>query len=260
MGAPVMDVTQLRSLWHLIKGMPAGHGFAAGPGTYRRPQANNDDARWMGYGRERLLDVLAPAPGSRVVELGAGAGAMLEYWGMRLRSLAALELVEISPTLVERVRRRTRGLSNVRVVEADAADYRAPWSADCVYFSYALSLMPDWVRALNNALAMLKPGGRLGIVDFYLAGADTPFSRTQHSVLTRLFAAHDMRREPVLLTETHLAVLCMLGEKVHLRKTLAPHPYLPLLQMPYFVFAGTKPAQPHPELIAELWKKSATLP
>jgi S-adenosylmethionine-diacylgycerolhomoserine-N-methlytransferase len=253
-----MDATLLRSLWQMIRGMPAGNSFAASPDAYRRPPTNSDDVRWTWYGRERLLDVLAPAPGSHVVELGAGAGAMLDCWGMRVRALAALELVEICPPLLERVRRRAQGLSNVRVVEADAADYHAPWPVDCVYFSYALTLMPDWVRALNNALVMLKPGGRLGIVDFYVAGADQSFSRTQYSVLARVFGTHGFRREPVLLTESHLAALCTLGEKVQLHEGRAPHPYLPLLQTPYFVFVGTKPAQPHPELIAELWKKSAT--
>jgi S-adenosylmethionine-diacylgycerolhomoserine-N-methlytransferase len=59
-----------------------------------------------------------------------------------------------------------RSLWQMGVVEADATDYRAPWLADCVYFSYALTMIPDWVRALSNALSVLKPGGKLGIVGF----------------------------------------------------------------------------------------------
>jgi hypothetical protein len=44
-----------------------------------------------------------------------------------------------------------------------------------VYFSYALTMIADWRRALDNALAMLAPGGTLGVVDFHLP--DRPRNR-----------------------------------------------------------------------------------
>ena len=37
---------------------------------------------------------------------------------------------------------------------------------DRIYFSYTLSMIPDWRRAVANALDLLAPEGQLHIVDF----------------------------------------------------------------------------------------------
>lgn len=254
-----MDLSELRSLWQLIKGVPADGTYAARLDAYYRPQVQSYDAvhKGMSRGREQLIDLLAPAPGSRVVDLGAGTAAMLDHWGARLRTLSALELVDICPAMLEHARQRARPFHNLRVVEADATAYRAPWAADCVYLSYALTMIPDWVRALNNALSILKPGGKLGIVDFYVAGSAQPFCRARHGTLARLFWTHWFRREQVLLSDSHVAALCTLTDPLHLHEGYESLPYLPLLRAPYYVYVGTKPARPRPEVITELWKKSA---
>lgn len=256
-----MDMAELRSLWQMIKGVPAGATYAARLDAFYRPQAARYDAiRARLLGRDRLLDALAPAPGSRVVEFGAGTGAMLDLWGSRVHTFAVLDLVDICPAMLEQARLRARGHDNIRVIEADATAYRAPWQADCVYFSYALSMIPDWVRALNNALALLKPGGKLGIVDFYLAGTDQGFCRAQHDALTRWFWTHWFRHDQVLVSERHLAALCTLTERQYLYEGQGALPYLPFLRAPYYVFAGTRPTRPRPELISDLWKESAIQP
>lgn len=259
---PDMDMTELRSLWRMVKGMPAGATYAARLDAFYRSQVKNYDAmrKRMLHGRERLLDLLALPPGSRVVELGAGTGAMLDLWGTRLPGLAALELVDVCPAMLEQARHRARGHRNTRVVAADATAYRAPWMADCVYFSYALTMIPDWVRALNNALTMLKPGGKLGIVDFYVAGPDQTQTRARHDALTRWFWTHWFRHDHVNLSPQHISALCTLTDRQHLHENQGALPYLPLLKAPYYVFVGAKPARARSELVTQLWKQSAVQP
>jgi S-adenosylmethionine-diacylgycerolhomoserine-N-methlytransferase len=210
----------------------------------------------MLHGREALLDALAPPPGSRIVELGAGTGAMIDLWGARVADFAALELVDLCPAMTERASRRARGRRNIRVVEADASAYRPPWPADVVYLSYSLTMIPDWMRALNNALAMLRPGGKLGIVDFYVAGEDHAGGRARHGVLTRWFWTHWFRHDHVFLSPRHLAALCLLTDRCYLHEGSGPLPYMPLLRAPYFVFVGAKPAHARTAIAAELWKGS----
>jgi S-adenosylmethionine-diacylgycerolhomoserine-N-methlytransferase len=41
---------------------------------------------------------------------------------------------------------------------------------DTVYFSYCLSMVPTWPGAIEAALAALRPGGRMLIVDFWDQG------------------------------------------------------------------------------------------
>jgi S-adenosylmethionine-diacylgycerolhomoserine-N-methlytransferase len=38
---------------------------------------------------------------------------------------------------------------------------------DKIFFSYSISMIPPWRESIENALANLKPGGQLFIVDFY---------------------------------------------------------------------------------------------
>jgi S-adenosylmethionine-diacylgycerolhomoserine-N-methlytransferase len=258
-----MHLAELRSLWQMAKGMPGGASYAARLEAFYRPQAAHYDAMHEHtlLGRDRLLQQLAPAPGSRVVELGAGTGTMLALWGARVRTLGALDLVDICPAMLEQARYRAQGHHNIRVIEADATAYRPPWLADCVYFSYALTMIPDWVRALNNALALLKPGGRLGVVDFYVAGDDAgserATSRAQHGTFTRWFWTQWFAHDQVHLSADHLPALCALTDKVHLHEAQGALPYVPLLRAPYYVFVGIKPGRPRAQLFADLGKKSA---
>lgn len=254
-----MQLAELRLLWESIRGVPAGASRTERTSVPHRPQASrrSNAHNDVQSGRVRLLQALAPEPGHRVVELGAGAGNMLDVWGTRLQTLAALELVDISPSMLAQARRRALGCRNVRVVEGDAACYRAPWLADCVYFSYSLTMIPDWVRALNNALAMLRPGGKLGIVDYYVSGSDHSNARVRHAMLSQWFWTRWFAQGQVHLCANHLLALDTLTERVHLHEARGAVPHLPLVKAPYYVFVGVKPARPSVGLIADLWKKSA---
>jgi S-adenosylmethionine-diacylgycerolhomoserine-N-methlytransferase len=214
-------------------------------------------SRHVLQGRERLLRELAPGPGNRVVELGAGRGDMIALWGARLPTLAALELVEAQPELVVDAQRRARSRHNVHVVAADIASYRPPWLADIVYFSYALTRIADWVRALNNALAILRPGGRLGVVDFYVSGGEQASHRVQHGALTRWFWTQWFGLEQLHVSDKHLAALFAITEHARLHEGVCSLPNLPLLKAPYYVFTGVKPELPRSNAMCELWKKSA---
>jgi S-adenosylmethionine-diacylgycerolhomoserine-N-methlytransferase len=59
----------------------------------------------------------------------------------------------------------------IRLAEApaDRVDPRRLFGEDgfdAVYFSYVLSMVPDWRSAVERAQALLRPGGTLAIVDF----------------------------------------------------------------------------------------------
>jgi S-adenosylmethionine-diacylgycerolhomoserine-N-methlytransferase len=128
----------------------------------------------------------------------------------------------------------------VQVVEADATCYRPAEPVDCVYFSYSLSMIPQWRAALANAHSMLRPGGLLGCVDFHVARAAPPAGWARHGPLARrlwpLWFAHD----GVHLDPERLPTLVQSCETVHRSEHLAPLPYLPGLRVPYFVFVGRR--------------------
>ncbi len=56
----------------------------------------------------------------------------------------------------------------LRVADAtafDAAEFGTE-GFDRVMISYALSMIPDWEKAVERALASLRPGGSLHVIDF----------------------------------------------------------------------------------------------
>jgi S-adenosylmethionine-diacylgycerolhomoserine-N-methlytransferase len=128
----------------------------------------------------------------------------------------------------------------VKVIHADATTWRPRQPVDCVYLSYALTMIPDWESAIQNALAMLKPGGTLGVVDFYVAAADPQAGLTRHSSLTRWLWPRWFAHDGVHLHPGHLPLLMKSTDTLHLREAHAALPYLPGVQVPYYIHVGRK--------------------
>jgi S-adenosylmethionine-diacylgycerolhomoserine-N-methlytransferase len=237
-----MAAGDARVLWSLVRGQPKRGSLAERLQAFYAPQAIHYDAfrERLLQGRAELIERLAPAPGERIVELGAGTGRNLDFFGERLATLESVELVDLCPALLDEARRRTAGRSNVRVVEADAATYTPSQPVDALYFSYSLTMMPDWIGALGNALAMLKPGGLLGVVDFYVSAPTPPAGLVRHGRLARWLWPRWFAHDGVHPNPAHLRTLRTLLPEHWLAERLAPVPYLPGLRVPYYLFVGTK--------------------
>lgn len=224
----------------LMRGQPRKGSPAERLQAFYGPQARDYDSfrERLLHGRRELLEMLAPEPGEHIVELGAGTGRNIFFLGERLTRLGSVELVDLCPALLEQARLRTRRLPNVRVVEADAVTYRPARLADRVYFSYSLTMIKDWRGTIENALTMLKPGGVLGVVDFYVAGSAPRPGDVAHNAFTRFFWPRLFAHDGVYLTPEHLHRLRGLLPDHRYLEQRAPVPYLPGLRVPYFIFIG----------------------
>ena len=181
-----------------------------------------------------------------MVELGGGTGRNLEFFGARLLSLSRFELVDpCHAHLAEAKQRSERWPNLVRLVQADATTYRPTvngnYGVDRVYFSYSLTMIPEWRRAINNAIRMLRPGGLLGVVDFYVSGAQRLPHRAHHGWATRRFWPRWFAHDGVRLSADHLPELMRRTDPVHCEERMAPVPYLPGLRVPYYLYVGRKP-------------------
>ncbi|MCZ7563894.1 MAG: class I SAM-dependent methyltransferase [Burkholderiales bacterium] len=231
-----------RTLWRLARGFSGRGPHGARLERFYAPQAEHYDAfrERMLHGRRELIERLPAPAGGRVIELGGGTGRNLDFFGERLGALAAFELVDLCPALLAVARRRAAGWPNVAVLEADVTSYQPAEPAHCVYFSYALTMIPDWRRAIDNALAMLRPGAVLGVVDFYVAEARPAPGLARHSRLARGFWPRWFRRGGVRLSAAHLPYLRAATAEVHLAEGVGRVPYLPWLAAPYYVFVGRR--------------------
>jgi ubiquinone/menaquinone biosynthesis C-methylase UbiE len=114
--------------------------------------------------RRRLLDVLAPAPGERILDLGAGTG----YYALDVARAVApggeLEAFDLQPEMLADLagRAEAAGVGNVRTTAGDATALPHPdASFDAVYLVTVLGEIPDQDGALREVRRVLRPGGRL---------------------------------------------------------------------------------------------------
>lgn len=225
-----------RILWRLLRGQPRRGSHAQRLEGFYAPQAGRYDAfrARLLHGRGELLGALAPRAGERVVELGGGTGANLLtlHQICALETLASVQLVDLCPSLLEVARTRAAGHAVVDVIEADATTWQPAQAVDCVYLSYALTMMPDWQGVLDNAHAMLKPGGRIGVVDFHLP--------VQAGYLGKRFWRTWFAHDGVRLSDRHLPALQARFTAHMQQERRASVPYLPGLRAPYYLFVGSK--------------------
>lgn len=237
-------LSDARVLLALARGEPQGATHAERLSGFYGPQAEHYDAfrERLLQGRRELLTDLGGrlGAGARVVELGAGTGRNLEFFGERVEHFERIELVDLCAPLLEQARKRWCGHENVHPVEADATTYRPRQAVDAVYLSYALTMIPDWFLAVDNALAMLAPGGLIAVVDFYVARRHPAQGHARHCGFARHFWPTWFAHDGVRPSTDHLPYLEAHCEPLALSERHAAVPYLPLLQVPYYRFIGQR--------------------
>jgi S-adenosylmethionine-diacylgycerolhomoserine-N-methlytransferase len=233
-----------RILLQMLRGQSRQGTAAERLQAFYAPQASRYDAfrARLLHGREELIDRLPTPPQGTVVELGGGTGSNIDRFGRRMQRLRRYTLVDLCPALLEQARSRARVHRNVELVEGDVTRYRPSELVDCVFFSYALTMIDDWRAALLNATAMLKPGGTLGVVDFYISAARPRPGFIRHAGWQRWLWRRWFAHDGVRLSPQHLEALTdALPDHVRLEQQ-GPLPYVPGLSVPYYVFVGRKPA------------------
>lgn len=230
--SPADLAADARVLWRMARGQPRRGDHAARLEAFYAPQAGRYDTfrERLLHGRVELLDRLQVGDGMRVVELGCGTGSSLDHMGSRAPHCASIQLVDLCPALLAIARQRAARYDNVEVIEADAARWQPPTAVDRVFLSYALTMIPEWEAVIASAVAMLKPGGRLGVVDFHLPSSGSALGNG----FWRRWFAHD----GVQLSAAHLPTLHQQMPAAWMDERRAPLPYLPGLQAPYYLFVG----------------------
>src|SRR5258708_32132814 len=124
-------------------------------------------------GRVHVLDALRGAPGMAICGMGSGTGRNLirlarrssgtNLYGIDISSV----MLATAGTAIQRAGFGTR----VRLAESNIADFDPKRQFgvehfDAVYFSYVLTMLPEWRPAVTRAIEVLRPGGTLAVVDF----------------------------------------------------------------------------------------------
>jgi ubiquinone/menaquinone biosynthesis C-methylase UbiE len=131
-----------------------------------------------------------------VLEIGVGTGLNLPFYGRDVR----LTAVDISRAMLAEARRRAVELGwEVELHEADAQDLEfAADRFDTVLFSFCLCAIPDDRRAVAEGVRVLKPGGRMLLLE-HVRSPSLVVRAGQRLIepLTLRFQADHLTREPL---------------------------------------------------------------
>ncbi len=119
--------------------------------------------------RRRLLEILAPAPGERLLEVGPGTGYYTLDVASRLDG-GRLAIFDLQQDMLDHVMRRAAeaGVANIEPTQGDAQ--RLPYgdeSFDGAYLVTVLGEIPDQSAALRELARVLRPGGRLVVGELF---------------------------------------------------------------------------------------------
>jgi ubiquinone/menaquinone biosynthesis C-methylase UbiE/DNA-binding transcriptional ArsR family regulator len=130
---------------------------------------------------------LADKPIRSLLDLGTGTGRMLELFGADIERGLGLDL-SLDMLALARARLDRAGLRHCSVRHGDIYDLALPRdSFDVVIIHQVLHFLDDSARAIAEAARVLRPGGRLLVVDF--APHDLEFLREEHAHRRLGFAA-----------------------------------------------------------------------
>jgi S-adenosylmethionine-diacylgycerolhomoserine-N-methlytransferase len=172
-------------------------------GVYRYQRHFYDlTRRFFLPGRDLLLQGMGIKDGQIVLEVGCGtARNLLQLHLIKRVSGVRLYGLDISAEMLRTAEKKI-GKFPIRLALASAEDfdYRRTFGLDrefdVIFFSYSLSMIPDWQKALRTAIDNLQPNGSIYIVDFWdLAG----WPGWVRSLLIRWLAVFHVRHEPGLI-------------------------------------------------------------
>lgn len=235
-------LSDLRVVASMARGLPAQGTAASRLDTFYRAQAGDYDRfrERLLHGRAELIEALQLAPGQAVIEFGAGTGRMLEFYRALVPQLARVDLVDLCDPLLQLARKRVQGLPQVHTQLADATRWQPEQAAQRIYFSYALSMIPPWFEAIDNAERALARDGLIGVVDFQVAPRGGSSRGFRQGRLARHLWPMWFDHDGVRLAPDLLPYLSYRFEPVLVRECRAPMPWMPGFKVPYFLFVGRK--------------------
>ncbi len=138
-----------------------------------------------------ILEALGPGPFDLLLDLGTGTGRILELAAARAKQSIGID-TNREMLKCARVRLDKAGLTNCSVRLADIYNLPFPESStDAVLIHQVLHFLDNPKAALAETARVLKPGGRLAIIDF--APHNLEFLREEHAHVRLGFAPGEIQ-------------------------------------------------------------------
>lgn len=131
--------------------------------------------------------------GDSVLDIAGGTGDLAAKFARIVGSEGRVVLADINESMLQVGRDKlldTGQISNIEFVQADAQTLPFPDNSfDCITIAFGLRNVTDKDKALRSMLRVLKPGGRLLVLEF---------SKPQNELLSRAYDAYSFRMLPFM--------------------------------------------------------------
>lgn len=143
--------------------------------------------RFFPFCADRLIARLNPAPGSKLLDIASGTGAVALAAAQAVGAHGRVTAIDLAEAMLDRLQAKIShfGIGNIdlHVMDASRLDFRRDYF-DYTVCSFGLFFLPDMAAALREWARVLKPGGRL----LFTAFGKAAFQPMMDLLLARLRA------------------------------------------------------------------------
>lgn len=130
---------------------------------------DNPATRFFLFCADRLVSFVQPPPGTRVLDVATGTGAVAVPFAQAIGPQGRVHAVDLSAAMLARAEANANkmALANIDLHEMDAAqlDFKTNYFHSVVC-SFGLFFIPDMEAALREWVRVLRPGGKLAFTSF----------------------------------------------------------------------------------------------
>lgn len=124
---------------------------------------------------DRVMDLLAIAPGKSVVDVGAGSGWFTVRAAARVGPTGEVWPEDINPEAIDYIKKRAakEHLANIKTILGEVSDTKLPpASVDAVLILKTYHEFAHPIPLMKRLRASLRPGAKIGIIDRNGNGTD----------------------------------------------------------------------------------------
>lgn len=131
--------------------------------------------------RSHAIKELGLQPEQTVLNVPCGTGQDFEYFQDYLQGTGQILGIDLSPGMLEKAEAKVQKYNwkNIQLIKQDVRKLDRKWleelsekdtpiTIDVILCDLGLSGFPDWQQVIDNLLTILKPGGKIVIMDWYM--------------------------------------------------------------------------------------------
>lgn len=159
--------------------------------------------------RRRCIEIMNLKRGSVVLDIACGTGANFKYIEDKIGKNGRISGIDYSRNMLAMAEKmiKRNNWRNIKLMHADAAKIKLRPKFDAIICTWAIFIMPDYEKAIENACKSLKKGAKFVVIgemltDHKLGGIINPIA-VQLSKICGV-SRSDMQRKPWVEMEKYL--------------------------------------------------------